>query len=71
MKQYRIKGNSQTKEYLTILKKRPGGFEVKITRIIEDYIEEKKEFLSKQLFDTCLRTAYLEEVKEPAVAQTA
>ncbi len=71
MKQYRIKGSGITQEYLTLLRERKNGFDVLITRIIEDYVEENREYLSKELFDTCLRTQYIEEVAEIPDAQTA
>ena len=32
-----------------------------LIRVKEDYTSEKKEFLPKELFETCLRTNYLVE----------
>lgn len=71
MKRYKIKSNETVQEYLTIERTCPGGFEVVISRIYEDYTEEKREFLPQSLFDTCLRTGYLTEIKESRIAQSA
>lgn len=71
MKQFRVKGSGITQEYLTLLKERRNGFDVLITRIVDDYVEEDREYLSKELFETCLRTQYIEAVAEIPQAQTA
>jgi hypothetical protein len=59
MIQYKVKSSEGVNSFLEITKERTDGFEVVITCIYEDYKKELKEFINKQLFDTCLRTGYL------------
>ena len=59
MIQYKIKSSEGVNSFMEILKEQNDGYEVMITCIYEDYKKELKEFLNKQLFDTCLRTGYL------------
>lgn len=68
MKLYEVKGAYPQKEYLKVLKETPQGFDVVLIKIKEDYTSEKKEFLSKELFETCLRTNYLREANGVRIA---
>ena len=65
MKAYRIKGPKGRTEMLEILRENSEGFQVKITRDRSGWLEEKKEFMPRELFETCLRTSYLTEVSSP------
>ena len=69
MKSYKVKGNCET--YLEIVKKTAEGYEVEITRHLHDVPETRREFVSSQLFDTCLATGYLSPVAAPAAAMSA
>ena len=40
------------------------GFVVKIVRDMDGYDDIKTDYISKELFDSCLRTGYLTEIKE-------
>ena len=62
MKAYTIKGTPDRKEILEILRESKEGYQVKITRDRSGWLEERKEFMPKELFDTCIRTEYLKEV---------
>lgn len=62
MKLYEIKGTPGRKEILEILRESKDGYQVKITRDRSGWMEEKKEFMPKDLFDTCIRTNYLKEM---------
>jgi hypothetical protein len=62
MKAYRIKGSKDRTEILEILREKPEGYQVKITRDRSGWLEEKNEFMPRELFETCLRTSYLTEV---------
>ena len=60
-KTYLIQGGGARKETLSILKEKKGGFDVLITRYRDDWKQEKKEYLPRELFETCIRTRYLQE----------
>ncbi len=66
MIQYKIKSSEGVNSFMEILKEQHDGYEVIITCIYEDYKKEMKEFLNKQLFDTCLRTGYLTPIDNSA-----
>jgi len=56
-KEYRIKGAGE--QYLKVTKETKNGFSVVITKMESGWKEEKKEFMPRTLFETCLRTDYL------------
>lgn len=56
-KEYRIKGTGE--QYLKVTKETKAGFSVIITKVESGWKDEKKEFLPRSLFETCLRTDYL------------
>lgn len=62
MKSYSIKGTAGRKEILEILRESKDGFQVKIIRDRSGWMEEKKEFMPRELFDTCIRTEYLKPI---------
>lgn len=57
---YRLKSSNPT-DYMTILREMEDGFVVKIVRDRDGYEEETTDFLSKSLFESCLRTGYIEK----------
>ncbi len=61
MKSYSIKG-AGSKDVLEILRENKEGYQVKITRDRSGWLEEKNEFMPRELFDTCLRTEYLKPI---------
>ena len=56
---YTVNGTGNTKKYLEVVRDAGEGYEVKITSVGENYTISTKEYLSKSLLDTCLRTGYL------------
>ena len=52
MKSYTLKSIGKTSDYMTIV------------REMEDYEDIKTDYISKELFDSCIRTGYLTEIKE-------
>lgn len=62
MKTYAIKSSPAQPAYVDVLRESNNGFLVKIRRVNDDYVKETEEFISKQLFDACLRTGYFTEV---------
>lgn len=58
---YRLKSSNPT-DYMTILREMEDGFVVKIVRDRDGYEDETTDFLSKSLFESCLRTGYIEKI---------
>lgn len=56
---------------MTVLKETDEGYMIKIVHDLDGYEEVKTDFLSKELFDCCLRTGYITEVTEETVALSA
>lgn len=59
MYQYRVKSSPGTETYLNILSSNEDALEVLMVTFKDGYDVEKKETMSRGLFDTCLRTGYL------------
>ncbi len=59
MVQYRIKSSKEINNFLNIIGERNDGFDVIIVNEHDNFRKEVKDFLSKELFETCLRTGYL------------
>ena len=55
---------------MTIIREMDDGFVVRIVRDLDGYEDIKTDYISKELFESCIRTGYLKEIKEP-VAITA
>ena len=49
---------------MTIVREMEDGFVVKIFRDLDGYEDIKTDYISKELFDSCIRTGYLTEIKE-------
>lgn len=64
MKSYTLKSIGKNTDYMTILREMEDGFVVKIIRDMDGYQDEKTDYISKELFDSCIRTGYLTEIKE-------
>ncbi|MCL1993022.1 MAG: hypothetical protein FWG66_08750 [Spirochaetes bacterium] len=62
MKRYSIKTSNGKAEFIDILKEIEGGFFVRITRLSDGGEKVSEEIISRQLFETCLRTGQLTEV---------
>ena len=59
MECYALKGYGETKDYMQIVKKLDDGYVVKIVRDMDGYDDITTDFMSQELFDTCLRTGYI------------
>lgn len=66
MIQYKVKSSEGIQSFLEITKEKNDGFDVRITCVYEDYKKEMREFINRQLFETCLRTGYLTPVENTA-----
>ena len=49
---------------MTIVREMEDGFVVKIIRDMDGYQDEKTDYISKELFESCIRTGDLTEIKE-------
>ena len=58
---YKIKSTNPA-DYMTIVREMEDGCIVKIVRNRDGYEEVITDFLSKTLFESCLRTGYIEKV---------
>ena len=54
-------------DYLTVEKELDDGFVIRIVRDKDGYEEIVTDFISKVLFDSCIRTGYLTEIEIPQV----
>ena len=70
MKSYTLKSIGNKNDYMTIIRELDDGFIVKIVRDLDGYEDVKTDYISRELFDSCIRTGYLTEIKEK-VAITA
>ena len=64
MKNYCVKSNPGWVEYLSILNERDDGYIVRIIREQDGYEKILEHYMSKELFESCLRTGYISEIKE-------
>lgn len=68
---YILKSHSQTNDYMTIVKEMDEGYIVRIVRDKDGYEEIINDFISKTLFDSCLRTGYITKATAAQLAVTA
>lgn len=64
MKSYTLKSIGKKTDYMTIVREMEGGFVVRIVRDMDGYQDVKTDYISKELFDSCIRTGYLTEITE-------
>lgn len=69
MKNYYIRSNPGSADYLSILNETDEGLMVRIYRDQDGYEKVIDEYMTRVLFDSCLRTGYLLEMEDkPASA---
>ncbi|MDR3166785.1 MAG: hypothetical protein LBT93_02485 [Treponema sp.] len=66
MKRYYIKCRPGRIEYFDILKETTDGFLVKVTRKKDENERVIEEFMTRSLFDICLKTGYIYELNNAA-----
>ncbi|MDR2021292.1 MAG: hypothetical protein LBQ14_11070 [Treponema sp.] len=64
MKRYCIKGQPGNIEYLDILDEKEDGFIIRVTRIRGGYEKILEEFISRHLFEICLKTGFISLLEE-------
>ena len=67
MKHYILKSHSQNVDYMTIEKETEDGYIIKIVRDKDGYDEITTDFISNELFESCLRTGYITLVEDSSV----
>jgi hypothetical protein len=63
---YTLKSIGTSTDYMTVEREMDDGYVVRIIRDRDGYDEITTDFISKTLFDSCIRTGYIKKVEEPA-----
>jgi hypothetical protein len=71
MKNYYIRSTPGATDYLSVLRETDDGFMVRIYRDLDGYEKVIEEFMTKMLFESCLRTGYIAEMEENKAAAIA
>ena len=69
MKRFSIKSEGPDPSLLELIRETEGGYFVRIVHRHGDWDDVKEDFLSHDLFDTCLRTGYIEELSASRYAE--
>ncbi|MBQ9630613.1 MAG: hypothetical protein IJR49_03400 [Treponema sp.] len=65
MRHYTLKSIGSKYDYMTVVREMEDGFVVRIVRDKDGYDDIKTDYISRELFESCIRTGYLVEVKQP------
>ena len=65
MGSYLLKSLGKATDYMTIVREMDDGYVVRIVRDKDGYNEITNDFISKALFESCLRTGYIEKIANP------
>ncbi len=71
MKTYYIMNAKGKNDYLSIINENESGFMACIYRDEDGYEETIENFMSRELFEMCLRTGYIVEAEEKKAGATA
>ena len=63
MAYYTLKSIGSSSAYMTIIKETEDGFVVRIVRDKDGYDDITTDFISKSLFESCIRTGYLTKIE--------
>lgn len=69
METYTLKSIGKASDYMTVLREVDDGYVVRIVRDQDGYNEVKTDYISKSLFESCIRTGYLTKIEAPVEAQ--
>ena len=64
MAYYTLKTIAKTNDYMAVLKETEDEYVVRIVRDKDGYDEITTDFISKALFDSCIRTGYLTKIAD-------
>lgn len=62
MRHYTLKSIGSASDYMTIVREMEDGYVVRIVRDRDGYEDVSTDYISKELFDSCIRTGYLVEI---------
>ena len=62
---YTLKSIGLSTDYMTIVREMDDGYVVRIVRDKDGYTDVTTDYMSKTLFDSCVRTGYITKVDEP------
>jgi len=65
MGSYTLKSIGKNTDYMTIVREMDDGYVVRIVRDKDGYTDVTTDYMSKTLFDSCIRTGYIEKIDEP------
>lgn len=63
MVHYKVKGNHSAATTMEIIEEKSEGFVVSIVQEFENCRKATRDYISRELFDSCLRTGYLTKVE--------
>ncbi|QQO08305.1 hypothetical protein [Breznakiella homolactica] len=66
MRRYCIKSEPDRIEFMDILKENTDGYMTRVTRIQNGYEKSIDEFMTRELFELCLKTGFINEIKKSA-----
>ena len=61
---YTLKSIGSTSDYMTVVREMDDGYVVRIVRDKDGYDDITTDYISKALFESCVRTGYLTKVSE-------
>lgn len=64
MGSYTLKSIGKTGDYMTIIREMDDCYVVRIVRDKDGYTDVTTDYISKTLFDSCVRTGYLTKMEE-------
>ncbi|MDD5788909.1 MAG: hypothetical protein PUE30_00035 [Spirochaetia bacterium] len=65
---YTLKSIGKKTDYMTVIREMDDGYIVRIVRDEDGYDDVTTDFISKALFDSCIRTGYLTKISASAEA---
>ena len=68
MKRYCVKCRIGKIEYFDILTENDEGYWIRLIRVSDGSERIKEEFMSRQLFETCVKTGYIFEMEAAAAS---
>lgn len=64
MKNYSLQILGSKTDFLTIISQNEDGYNIKILRTNNGKYTESFDFISREVFESCIKTGYLKEIKE-------
>ncbi|WP_191014020.1 hypothetical protein [Treponema zioleckii] len=65
---YTLKSIGKSAAYMTIVREMDDGYVIRIVRDKDGYDDITTDYISKALFDSCIRTGYIKKVQEAETA---